>query len=107
MLLRVCVITVCALLCAAQTTVSVNWNALERSLITVPAFQTVVNSLTTRVAPQHDAIFESIAQLGAQYQVFKILYEMYSFEISFMLSCVHGCARKVELYASAAGRRAL
>jgi hypothetical protein len=35
-----------------------------------PAFQTVVNALTTRVVPQHDAVFASIADLGSQYQRF-------------------------------------
>ena len=59
-------------LAAAQpnATITVNWSAVVRQLKTVPAFQTVVNSLTTRVAPQHDAIFEAIANLGAQYQRF-------------------------------------
>jgi hypothetical protein len=56
----------------AQPTASVTvaWSSTVRQLKTVPAFQTVVNSLTTRVAPQHDAIFEAIARLNASYQRF-------------------------------------
>lgn len=50
--------------------VAVAWSSTVRQLKTVPAFQTVVNSLTTRVAPQHDAIFEAIARLNASYQRF-------------------------------------
>lgn len=59
-----------ALARAAPPAVTVSWSTVVRELKTVPAFQTVVNSLTTRVAPQHDAIFERIAALGAQYQRF-------------------------------------
>ena len=55
---------------ASQSVLSVDWSSSIRTLKTVPAFQTVVNSLTTRVAPQHDAIFNAIANLGAQYQRF-------------------------------------
>ena len=55
---------------APAATVSVAWASVVRVLKTTPAFQTVVNSLTTRVAPQHDAIFKAIADLGAQYQRF-------------------------------------
>ena len=54
----------------SQSVLSVDWASNIRTLKTVPAFQTVVNSLTTRVAPQHDAIFNAIATLGAQYQRF-------------------------------------
>ena len=57
-------------LAAPNATVAVDWTSIVRPLKTTPAFQTVVNSLTTRVAPQHDTIFTSIAQLGAQYQRF-------------------------------------
>ena len=53
-----------------NATVTVAWTSVVRQLKTVPAFQTVVNSLTTRVAPQHDAIFEAIARLNASYQRF-------------------------------------
>ena len=71
-----------ALLCAAaplaplaraqapDATVAVSWSGVVRQLKTVPAFQTVVNSLTTRVAPQHDAIFAAISALNASYQRF-------------------------------------
>ena len=55
---------------APNATVSVAWASVVRQLKTVPAFQTVVNSLTTRVAPQHDAIFAAIAALNASYQRF-------------------------------------
>ena len=68
-----CAAVLCAALCAtaaaAPIPITVDWGVPTRQLITTPAFQTVVNSLTTRVAPQHDAIFTSIKQLGAQYQV--------------------------------------
>jgi hypothetical protein len=80
-----------ALALAQVTDVDVNWNTPQRQLITTPAFQTVVNSLTTRVAPQHDAIFNSIAQLGAQYQVsFDVVNEVFVF-LEWWTVIVCGC----------------
>jgi hypothetical protein len=39
-----------------------------RPLKTAAAFQTVVNPITTRDSPIHDAVYASISQLGASYQ---------------------------------------
>lgn len=50
------------------TTVTVNWAQVVRPLKTSPGFQTVVNPLTTRESPVHDAVYGSIASLGASYQ---------------------------------------
>jgi hypothetical protein len=48
--------------------VSVNWTSVQRPLISVVAFQTVVNPVTTRESPYHDAVYEKIAALGAPFQ---------------------------------------
>jgi hypothetical protein len=59
-----------AVAAAATTTVTVNWGQVVRPLKTTPGFQTVVNPLTTRESPVHDAVFGAIASLGASYQRF-------------------------------------
>ncbi len=52
----------------AQTTINVDWSSVLRPLQTVPAFQTVVNPVTSRESPYHDQVYDKIASLGAQYQ---------------------------------------
>jgi hypothetical protein len=59
---------VVAALATALTTVDVQWNAVLHPLKTVAGFQTVVNPMTSRDSPDHDAVYSSIAELGAQYQ---------------------------------------
>ena len=54
----------------AQTNiVNVDWSTTLHPLKTVAGFQTVVNPLTSRESPIHDAVYASIAALGAEYQV--------------------------------------
>lgn len=53
---------------AQITEVDIDWSNVTNTLQTVPAFQTVVNPLTTRQSPVHDQVYNSIAALGAQYQ---------------------------------------
>jgi hypothetical protein len=54
---------------AAQTTVvDIAWSSPIRQLQTDLAFQTVVNPVTARESPYHDAVYEKIAALGASYQ---------------------------------------
>lgn len=53
---------------ATTTLVSVDWASTLRPLRTVVAHQTVVNPLTTRESPIHDAVYASIAHLGNDYQ---------------------------------------
>ena len=48
--------------------ITVNWTAPIRPLQTAPAFQTVVNPVTSRESPYHDAVYEKIKNLGASYQ---------------------------------------
>ena len=59
-----------AALAAAQppATVTVNWTSRLAPLRTVAAFQTVVNPVTTRESPYHDAVYEKISSLGAPFQ---------------------------------------
>ena len=49
-------------------TIVVNWTSVIRPLQTVAGFQTVVNPVTARESPYHDAVYEKIAALGAPYQ---------------------------------------
>ena len=53
---------------AQTTTVSVSWTSTVKTLNTVAAFQTVVNPVTSRESPYHDAVYDKIATLGAPYQ---------------------------------------
>lgn len=52
----------------APAFVAVNWSSILRPLQTVAAHQTVVNPVTTRESPLHDAVFEKIALLRAPFQ---------------------------------------
>ena len=46
----------------------VQWDSIIRPLKTSPAFQTVVNPVTSRESPYHDQVYDKIAKLGAPYQ---------------------------------------
>lgn len=48
--------------------IAVDWSSIVRPLITVVAFQTVVNPATCRESPYHAAVFDKIAHLGAPFQ---------------------------------------
>ena len=54
--------------CAQTNTITVDWAAALRPLRTVAGFQTVVNPVTSRESPYHDAVYEKIASLAAPYQ---------------------------------------
>jgi hypothetical protein len=53
---------------SAPYSISCSWSSEIRALKTVPAFQTVVNPVTCRESPYHDAVYDKIAKLGANYQ---------------------------------------
>ena len=53
---------------AAQSTIEVSWGSSVRPLQTTVAFQTVVNPVTCRESPYHDAVYDKISSLGAPYQ---------------------------------------
>jgi hypothetical protein len=53
---------------AAPNVVTVSWASPLRPLQTVAAFQTVVNPVTTRESPYHDAVYDKIASLKAPFQ---------------------------------------
>ena len=55
-------------LASAQVTITPDWATTLRPLQTVAAFQTVVNPVTQRESPYHDAVYQKIADLGAPYQ---------------------------------------
>jgi hypothetical protein len=62
-------IVVTALAAQAQpTTIAVDWSTVVRPLKTVAGFQTVVNPVTSRESPYHDAVYEKISALGAPFQ---------------------------------------
>jgi hypothetical protein len=50
------------------SSIAVSWGAALRPLQTAAGFQTVVNPVTTRESPYHDAVYDKIATLGAPYQ---------------------------------------
>ena len=50
------------------SSIAVSWGAALRPLRTAAGFQTVVNPVTTRESPYHDAVYAKIAALGAPYQ---------------------------------------
>ena len=47
--------------------VVIDWTQNIRTLKSVPAFQTVVNPMTTRASPIHDQVYNAIAKLGSEY----------------------------------------
>ena len=53
---------------AQPSVITVNWSSQIRALQTVAAFQTVVNPVTSRESPYHDAVYEKIANLKAPFQ---------------------------------------
>jgi len=55
---------------SSSTLVQVDWATQVRPLQTVVAHQTVVNPLTTRDSPIHDAVYGAISHLGNDYQRF-------------------------------------
>jgi hypothetical protein len=59
-----------ALAAAAPTpaTITVQWSNVTRALTTSVGFQTVVNAVTTRESPFHDAVYERIAALASPWQ---------------------------------------
>ena len=60
--------TVSATVSAQASSISVAWSSVIRPLQTVAGFQTVVNPVTTRESPYHDAVYEKIASLKAPFQ---------------------------------------
>ena len=68
-----CVVLLCSTLVVASVAapvgattpalVTIDWTNALRTLTTSPGFQTVVNALTTRAAPQHDAVYRAIEQV--------------------------------------------
>lgn len=48
-------------------TVTVDWAAVSRTLVTTPALQVVVNPLLMRDSPVHDQLFATLAALQANY----------------------------------------
>jgi len=55
---------------SAAAVVTVDWAARVRPLTTACGFQTVVNPVTTRASPYHDAVYQKIADLKAPWQRF-------------------------------------
>lgn len=55
---------------AAQAIITPAWAKVVRPLRTSCGFQIVVNPVTTRESPIHDAVFSSISTLGLDYQRF-------------------------------------
>ena len=67
--MRVLLVAAASALAAAQSaTISVDWATTIRPLKTQTAFQTVVNPVTCRESPYHDAVYQKIADLKAPYQ---------------------------------------
>ena len=54
----------------SPATVTVSWTNVTRALTTVAAYQTVVNAVTTRESPFHDAVYERIAELASPWQCY-------------------------------------
>ena len=63
-----CLAAAAAAAAQAPSTITVDWYTIVRPLKTTCAFQTVVNCVTSRESPYHDAVYDKIAALGAPYQ---------------------------------------
>ena len=57
--------SLCSLACSQE--VVIDWQAQIRPLKTTPAFQTVVNPVTCRESPYHDAVYQKIASLQSPF----------------------------------------
>ena len=51
----------------ASQDVVIDWDAKVRTLKTTPAFQTVVNPVTTRQSPYHDQVYDKISALQSPF----------------------------------------